>query len=329
MTSMPPKNEPQIRRWIVLIDRVPRGPLLKNEIDVLIKEGIIRRNDLAMQVEALDPQTESAWKFLWQYSEFDRRKGISESTPSQSQAAQTPDRRAKPNSTVDPFSADLLPDAILKITPEELVLRASPVPSTRDEEAPQPVVQQNNLSRTRESLLAYSSSSSLTWAISLGVVLVGVGFSYFFFNPKEERIPKTPATITSEEDPMRNTANLPTELPLSGKLQVKPSSPNNTPPSLPKAPPAEPIREPSAEDLGIVDAPDSHPEEFDDLEHQPGSPEEERSPASKKRSKAKPQRDGLPGGQGANPLRLQTPENSDSLDGDNQETPPWDEPGEN
>jgi hypothetical protein len=79
-------------RWIVLIDKTPRGPLEQSEIELLIQQGVIRRNDFAILVSNLEEK--ASWKFLWQFPQFDRRKKEMPATPNVAAAPVPVDRRA-------------------------------------------------------------------------------------------------------------------------------------------------------------------------------------------------------------------------------------------
>src|SRR6476646_6850709 len=61
------------KTWIVLMNRVPRGPYNADEINGFMEKKLIRTTDLAYIVVD-DPNAPHEWKFLWQFEEFDRRK---------------------------------------------------------------------------------------------------------------------------------------------------------------------------------------------------------------------------------------------------------------
>ena len=63
-------------RWIVLIDKTPRGPLSEEDVRTLIEQKIIRANDLASKIEpaedginikgaAMAPDSISGLKKCW------------------------------------------------------------------------------------------------------------------------------------------------------------------------------------------------------------------------------------------------------------------------
>ncbi len=63
----------QAPKWIVLVQRIPRGPFSVDEVKALLSEGLIRHNDVGVQVESDNHRINSGWKLLWQFPEFDRR----------------------------------------------------------------------------------------------------------------------------------------------------------------------------------------------------------------------------------------------------------------
>jgi hypothetical protein len=64
------------KKWVVLIDKSPRGPFTQDEIDELLSQGLLKRNDLGLLVSdptSTDSVELGSWKFLWQFSCFDLR----------------------------------------------------------------------------------------------------------------------------------------------------------------------------------------------------------------------------------------------------------------
>lgn len=105
------------KRWIVLVNRSPRGPLTFEEVSTLLSENVLKRTDLALQVSE-NNQEKSEWKFLWQYPEFDARNTTASSETPQSQERRTPVSSTKVQTKV----AELLPDEIAMINPEDLIV---------------------------------------------------------------------------------------------------------------------------------------------------------------------------------------------------------------
>jgi hypothetical protein len=67
-------------QWIVMVNRIPRGPLSEDEILILFSKNLISRNDLAYLVPENASEGTAEWKFLWQFPSFDRRKNENLST---------------------------------------------------------------------------------------------------------------------------------------------------------------------------------------------------------------------------------------------------------
>ncbi len=160
-----PEDSP---KWIVIINRMPKGPLEREEIVALIDEGIIRRNDLACLV--LESKSEkSEWKFLWQFPDFDRR--ITENREvSPELAASREEERRQLASVVELTrkKSTLLPEELASIRPEDLIFRATSSSASGDVTAAE--MEERNLARTEK-----TTSGSLKWIISL-LILGGITF---------------------------------------------------------------------------------------------------------------------------------------------------------
>ena len=109
--------------WIVLINRSPRGPLTFEEVSTLLKDNVIKRTDLALQISLENKEGKSDWKFLWQYSEFDLRNknDSAESSPKNKTLEYNRRSPSNENKLKAEISA-ILPDEIAMINPEDLVI---------------------------------------------------------------------------------------------------------------------------------------------------------------------------------------------------------------
>ncbi len=109
--------------WIVLINRSPRGPLTFEEVSTLLKDNVIKRTDLALQISLENKESKSDWKFLWQYSEFDLRdkNDSAESSPKNKTLEYNRRSPSNENKLKAEISA-ILPDEIAMINPEDLVI---------------------------------------------------------------------------------------------------------------------------------------------------------------------------------------------------------------
>lgn len=109
----------QPKRWIVLLNKVPRGPLTADQIRALIKEGLLRHNDVAFESTSpgSDPNQKksSEWKLLWQFPEFDRRLE-KDGTPK-------PEKPAWSGASTPPASDKGAPERRRQITPDEASLK--------------------------------------------------------------------------------------------------------------------------------------------------------------------------------------------------------------
>ncbi len=124
------------RSWIVLLNKVPHGPLSEAQVRALINEGHLRHNDIAYEVrpkpEGDEVKVNSEWKLLWQFPEFDRRNEPDVKTswagtatpPSAEKVLE--ERRKEVNETeVKARARGHLPPEMLDIAPEELVVHST------------------------------------------------------------------------------------------------------------------------------------------------------------------------------------------------------------
>ena len=118
-------NEPKTRTWVVLMNRVPRGPYEAADIHALIERGLLRAMDLAyIPGPAKDPLE---WKFLWQFPEFERRKQLPANTPA---SPDQPSARVRRDMTETEIRSEIfarLPKDIASADSEELLRKARSV----------------------------------------------------------------------------------------------------------------------------------------------------------------------------------------------------------
>lgn len=127
------------KTWIVLVNKVPRGPLSEEQIAALLEQGILRRNDVAFEISTskegkTEGKRETGWKLLWQFQEFDRRlsqpreNAVPPSSQNGSLSSSGPggDRRASlSEQEIRKRTEAAVPSEIFEIAPEELVVRSS------------------------------------------------------------------------------------------------------------------------------------------------------------------------------------------------------------
>ncbi len=167
------------KRWIVLLDKSPKGPLSEEDIRTLIDQKVLRRNDLAYLLPLESKQDDvTEWKLLWQFPEFDQRSPDSKlEVPAErrSSSASTPDSQK---------ILGAVPNDLIGISPEELVPRASQIGPVQADVPSAPI----NPSPTR------ASAPSLWWAGLAGMfVLAGVS-TWLWMAPEQPSTPiRTPA----------------------------------------------------------------------------------------------------------------------------------------
>ena len=113
------------KQYIVLINKSPRGPFTESEVKRLIDESIVRRTDVAFEVDLNNPKASSPWRLLWQFPAFDRRAEMKSSQP-------PAERRVEAPQATEEAVRKTLPQEFLDISPEELIPRASRQTPVRD-----------------------------------------------------------------------------------------------------------------------------------------------------------------------------------------------------
>jgi len=118
------------RRWVVLVQRRPRGPIGEAEVQALLSQGLVRTNDLAFEVSPENGKALTDWKMLWQFPEFDRRakdgvplKATGDSALWSSPAPDSERRTPAPTKSIEERVKEALPEELLNITPEDLIPR--------------------------------------------------------------------------------------------------------------------------------------------------------------------------------------------------------------
>jgi hypothetical protein len=119
-------------RWIVLLNKSPKGPLSEEEIRALLKQGIVRRNDIAYRIPPEgDNKAQTEWKLLWQFPEFDRRAD----QPAAVAAESTAERRIlEPAVEATRKALTEIPPDLLNIAPEDLLPKSTGLALSVDRE---------------------------------------------------------------------------------------------------------------------------------------------------------------------------------------------------
>lgn len=210
-TNSPP---PSKSKWIVLIDKTPRGPLEKEEIDLLIQQGVIRRNDLAILVDR--PGEKASWNFLWTFPEFDRRKRDTQAPVPVELPPDQPDRRH--SEPVKPIIESEVPSEVIDIKIEDLLLKSRPVESRSINDVEEKDIPQSNSFRQTDSA-RHQANRFTYWAALASTLLVAIGGISFFFN-QHLSAPPLSHDLPSNEPRNASEEHLSTGSPLSGTTPV-------------------------------------------------------------------------------------------------------------
>lgn len=164
------------RRWIVLLNKAPKGPFSADEIRELLAQGILRRNDLASAIEET-PTKKGEWKLIWQFVEFDRR-GIADLTNTPLNggvAAFNAEKKLADDRRKAAVAEDLrqkalaeLPENWKDIQPEDLLPHSTSVIQDTDYEMPADSVNRSidNFDEPRTRLyfgLGFASIAAIGW----------------------------------------------------------------------------------------------------------------------------------------------------------------------
>lgn len=213
------------KRWIVLINKSPRGPFTQEEVKYLLEEGLVRRNDVAFEVSQEGDEVVSGWKILWQFPEFERRDDTN-----------TGEHKIEPKPEVErrerftPRKAEVhkdrsLPHEVAEISPEELLLRSKVNPNISNSI--------DDLQKDIEDTMAVSSSSDsssaglggLKYAIGSLLAVLAV-FAFFKLKPAEEpKVTRGGVTLqkptASKKRKLRSRSGSPlSNIPIKGKRQT-------------------------------------------------------------------------------------------------------------
>lgn len=124
-------SQSQEIRWVVLLHKSPKGPLRSEEVEALLEEGLLRRNDLAFQI-GVDGRTKlSDWKFLWQFPEFNRRGAMTPPSvlpaviPVEEEHAAERRNNARPTEEERAAAIAALPPELADLDPADLAMTHS------------------------------------------------------------------------------------------------------------------------------------------------------------------------------------------------------------
>jgi len=113
------------KQWIVLLNKTPRGPFSENDIKELLRQGTLRPNDLGFELPEAGSGSQSSWKFLWQFAEFDSRLQNPQKTPP---PAVLEKRKIRSESEIQKEVDAELPLDLKTIQIEDLILKTLSAP---------------------------------------------------------------------------------------------------------------------------------------------------------------------------------------------------------
>jgi len=248
------------RRWIVLLNKAPKGPFSAEEIRELLTKGVIRRNDLASVVAEADGK-KSEWKLIWQYIEFDRRAGLQPVNATNTK--ENSDRR-KMLSAEEQRAAALkaLPENWQNIAPEDLLPH-----STSNQNQVDTSYQPEEFEKSTRQPSEFMPKMRAAFA---GLICV-VGAYYFGFYKKTEPTPVAAPKVIQLPAAVQVPARIP--------AQTRPVAP----PLATQAAPA-PLARPRTNDANLDDTRDADRGEIDEEEAEVGGPKR----TAIKRKRARP-----------------------------------------
>jgi len=209
------------KKWIILLNKSPRGPFVEAEVKDLLRQGIVRHNDLAFLMPETKEEGGAHWKFIWQFPEYDSRIGEKEKPPP---AAVLEKRTPKTESQIQAQVDENIPLDLKSITIDDLILKVNSAPKREisvsrmsdDKEKYQP---------TRPGGSSLSFNSRATSAGLAILALVGILYAGF-----KEFLPSTGAEKrdVAQERKLPGVTG-PQGLPKSRAESTKPSGPNPSP----------------------------------------------------------------------------------------------------
>ncbi|MBI4404630.1 MAG: hypothetical protein HY537_10735 [Deltaproteobacteria bacterium] len=268
----------QESKWIVLIQRTPKGPFSLRDIELLLSKKIITRSDYAYKVPPKGAKSSAGWKILGQFEEFDRRgpnKPASENVP-------VPERRQIGPNDNEP-KANLVPEELSGISPEELVLR-----SRKEMPAADSVSDHADNKTEKLDEPASAGGKRKIWLLGFGIAAL---LSYVLFKP-QAREPKQTVNRVISSQPADNKPKVRMQLPLEGTQPRKSAA--FTPQAVVPPPREEHSKPRARSEPGEIPPPDVAKDE-EDADDSEDSDESEltlplkKKKIAKKKAKAQPE----------------------------------------
>lgn len=241
------------KSWVLLIQKSPKGPFTLMEVQALINQGVVRRNDFAFKLGKDGEKTLSGWQLLCQFEEFNRRRSNSVVPNPKPQEIE---RRQSPPSEKKSMPPGDIPKDLADISPEDLLFR-----SKKDILIPSPT---NDLGAKMTSEVESGPPKrnrfNVKWwyggfaALCFGIV----GIKWMGGSD----VAKSPVM---EINPFRESSRMPSSAPSQGTLPLaKDGGPNVPSPIITPPPPVEvPVRPRVNGDTGEIMAPQESRREDD------------------------------------------------------------------
>lgn len=204
----------QSRRWIVLLNKAPKGPFVEEEIRELLAQGILRRNDLA---SVQDPTKKGEWKLLWQFPEFDRRSATvsAEDAAAEEQTRIAERRKVAAAEELRKQALAELPKNWSDIAPEDLLPH-----STSTQSIPEAPLPTEAVERTLQ--MQEGGVSRMRLGLLIGMALLGVGY-WVRRKPPEVREPVA-ASAPTQMPTMVPRVETPKRIPAEMRPEAAPTS---------------------------------------------------------------------------------------------------------
>lgn len=271
------------RRWVVLIQKKPRGPLTEVEIQTLLGKGLLRTNDLGFELDTATGKAKSDWKMLWQFPEFDRRAKADAERAAKGLPPSPWVEKRGPAPTPEKIKAQVnaaLPEELLHITPEDLI------PHSR---APKLDIQETDL---RESVAREASEGGMQrFAFALLALVIFSGIGYHFMGGSSSSDERAPAAEAARQEVVTPSPSRPSR----AQNRALPGGSRPAPTIRPAEPTARPDdnrnargssrdeREESDRDSGEISRDDRYDNEEEDEVKEDSAFENSRAPRKAKR----------------------------------------------
>jgi len=130
---MPPSE----KRWVVLIDKSPKGPFTHEEISSLLMAGVLTSNTPAFAIEQESHRASSSWKLLGDFSDFGHKAKSLKRRREQERPPDDPSDQDVGNTYIGPLPEILPEDLSLSQPQSSISTELLDAPEPPEEKAPQ------------------------------------------------------------------------------------------------------------------------------------------------------------------------------------------------